>query len=162
MTFGARFPVLPAETLSGRTLLFPDAVDGKVTLIVLAFRRPAQAMVDSWMIPAKDRYGSHSEFAFFEVPMLGGGWRMVSGFIDSGMRAGIAPEHHAHVATSYGDAGRFRDELGISNTALAYAYLLDREGRIVTARSGAASGTNLKELFATIDGLLADDPHSTS
>lgn len=161
MTIGNRFPVIPTETLDGRPLLLPDAIDGRVGLLVLAFRRSAQSIVDSWMANAMSRFGEHPGFACFEVPMIGGAWRMISGYIDSGMRAGVPPEHHHLVATYYGDASRYRSALGITDSSLAYAYLLDRSGMIVAEGSGETTEAERSEIFALMDKLLSESSDST-
>lgn len=132
-------------------MLLPDALDGKIAILLVAFRRSAQAMVDSWMESAQERYGDDPDIALLEVPMLGGGWRMISGFIDDGMRAGIPAAHHDLVATCYGDASRFRQELGIDDPSVAHVFLLRRDGGIVWRTSAFASPASLAALHAQIE-----------
>ena len=141
-----RFPRLVAETLSERPLILPDSLDGELALVVVAFRRHAQPLVDSWMTPVVRRFHDTPGFAWYEVPMLAGGWRMVSGFIDGGMRAGIPSEHHDHVATCYGDTTRFAEALEIHDLNSAYAYLIDADGTIIWLGSGWAARRQIDEL----------------
>ena len=44
-----RFPHLAARDLEGRSLELPDAFSGASNLVIVAFRREQQAMVDSWI-----------------------------------------------------------------------------------------------------------------
>ncbi len=154
-----RFPRLVAETLSGNSLILPDAFDEQIALVVLAFRRHAQSVVDSWISPVTRRFGDVPGFAWYEVPMLAGGWRLMSGFIDGGMRAGIAPAHHDRVATFYGDTTRVCEALGILDLDSAYLFLIDDEGRLLWRGSGWASARRQQELFAAIDHNIVRHDH---
>ena len=155
MEHEARFPRLVAETLSGNHLVLPDALDGDYALVLLVFRRHAQSIVDSWTHPVARRYGNAKRLSWYEVPMLAGGWRMVSGFIDGGMRAGIPPHLHDNVATYYGDSSRFRDALEIHDLDSAYGYLIDDRGMVLWSDSGWAHQRRLDRLTTTLDRLLA-------
>ena len=153
-----RFPRLVAETLSGRKLVLPDSLDGKLALVLLAFRRHAQPVVDSWVGPAQRRYGSCHEFTWFELPMLAGGWRTISGFIDGGMRSGIDQAHHDHVATFYGDSRRHCEALAIRDPNTAHACLIDGDGTVHWMASGWATNRKLEELYSALDYCILADP----
>jgi hypothetical protein len=150
-----RFPRLVAETLSGTPLVLPDSIDTGLAIVVLVFRRHAQPIVDSWLAPVARRYADTPGLSWYEIPMLAGGWRMVSGFIDGGMRAGIAPAHHAHVATYYGDTMRFQSALGMDDADSAYVYLIDADGNVHWAAGGWAHPRRLEELYRCVEAALA-------
>jgi len=156
-----RFPRLVAETLSGNSLILPDALDDEIALVALAFRRHAQSLVDSWIAPVSRRFGDTPGFAWYEVPMLAGGWRLMSGFIDGGMRAGIAPAHHDHVATFYGDTTRICEALGIDDLDSAYLFLIDDEGRVLWRGSGWASARRREDLFSALDHHIVRHNHNS-
>ncbi|MFW5684243.1 MAG: hypothetical protein ACOC1I_05280 [Spirochaetota bacterium] len=150
-----RFPRLVAETLSGRTLVLPDSLDDEVAVVMLVFRRHAQSIVDSWMMPLERRYRDASGLAWYEVPMLAGGWRMISGFIDGGMRSGIHPSRHGNVATYYGDSSRFQDVLGIEDLDSAYTFLINSEGAVLHRGDGWADPRKLHAFYDAVDAALA-------
>ena len=150
-----RFPRLVAETLAGRTLVIPDSLDRRIPLIVMAFRRHAQPAVDSWLVPVSRRYADAPGFSWYELPMLGGGWRTVSGFIESGMRSGIDPAHHDRVATYYGDTRRVRDVLRVEDLDTAHAFLLDEQGVVIWSQTGWAGRRRMDELCVRIDERLS-------
>ena len=155
MKSAVRFPRLVAETLTGRTLVIPDSLDRRIALVVLAFRRHAQPAVDSWLVPIARRYSDDPGFCWYELPMLGGGWRTVAGFIESGMRSGIDPANHDRVATYYGDSRRFRDILRIDDHDTAHAFLLDETGVVIWSESGWAGRRRMDELSSLIDEELS-------
>ena len=148
------FPRIVAATLSGTTLVLPDSLDTSLGIVMLAFRRHAQAVVDSWMTPLARRLAGHDVVRLYEVPMLAGGWRVMSGFIDNGMRSGIPAHKHGMVATYYGDVHRVRAALGIHDLDSAYIYLMKADGEIQWHAEGWAAPRRIEELLEHVD-LLA-------
>ena len=125
------FPSISSHALNGEIVSLPADCRGFVTLIAIAFQRGAQGMIESWYEPFSREFGDNPEVRFYEIPMIGSAyWRMVSGWIDSGMRSGIPVAKHPFVVTYYGDVFPYRRDLGMEDPALAYMFLLDREGRI--------------------------------
>lgn len=131
-------------------MVLPDSLESNLALVVLAFRRHAQPIVDSWMAPIGRLLVDRTDVEMYEVPVLAGGWRMVSGFIDGGMRAGIHADKHDSVATYYGDSTRFRHALGIHDLNSAYPFLVDSKGTVLWHASGWAS----QAAIADLEGLV--------
>jgi hypothetical protein len=150
MTEPFRFPRIVAVTLSGKSLLLPDAIGDDIGLVVLAFRRHAQSTVDSWIHPISRTLNGHVGFCFYEVPILSGGWRMMSGFIDGGMRSGVAVHLHDHVATYYGNTERVTAALSITDVNTAHAFLVDGAGAIHWRQSGWANQSGLEAVPETV------------
>lgn len=148
MPVGSRFPGFTGRALSGVEVTLPDAASGMVTLVGVAFVREAQAMLDSWMDPYAAVFADREGYTAYELPVIEGWyWRLMSGVIDGGMRAGIPPGKHDTVVTSYGDATAFKEALAIEDTRSAYVYLLDRSGVIRWQGSGYATD-------AAVDAML--------
>ena len=141
-----RFPRIVTETLAGRSLVLPDSLEDRLAVVLIAFRRHAQPIVDSWMAPIGRLISGRTDIEMYEVPVLSGGWRMVSGFIDGGMRAGIPVHKHESVATFYGDTTRFRHALSINDLNSAYAFLVNSRGEIIWNASGWASKADIAHL----------------
>jgi len=100
----------------------PDDLPGPMDLLVLAFRRRQHDDVAVWRaaIEAEWRHG----LDFWEVPVIGRGWRPVRGWIDGGMAAAIpSPDVRAHTLTAYTDVGAVRDALGIAGSGQVVAVL---------------------------------------
>ncbi len=137
MSESPRFPRLVTQTLNGTSLILPDSLGDRYAFVVIAFRRSAQPVVDSWMEAVVDSLTSPS-VTYYEIPILAGGWRTISGFIENGMRAGVAADHHDHVATYFGSTDRLRRHLGIDDPSAVYAYLIDASGFVHWTGSGPA------------------------
>lgn len=141
-----KFPRIEATTLSGQKVVFPDITHGKTALILIAFKRQAQGIIDSWRAPFEEHYGNDSNFVFYEIPMISSSWKLMSSMIDSGMRSGVPKRLHDHVATYYGPLDKYYTLFGISDNRDAYAFLLDQHGNIIYSGHGPASAEKIKDL----------------
>lgn len=146
-----KFPELKAETLSGKKITFPSVTEGKYALILMAFRRGTQPKVDSWLNPFIGEFGAKPNVTFYEIPMISGGWKIIGGWIDSGMRQGVPEQKHDHVATYYGPLKKFTDALNIDDLSGCYVFLLNPEGEIIWRETGWAEKNKLEHLFKVVN-----------
>ena len=144
---GIKFPQISAETLAGKKIILPDSAQGKITLIIIAFKRESQPQLDSWLRPFMGEYGNKPGFTFYEIPMLAWYWKLMGWMIDSGMRSGIEKEKHKNVMTYYGDYSIYRRVLGLDDVTFGYAFLLDREGVIRWHSRGYATQNTIEEMI---------------
>ena len=143
---GTKFPTISAETLAGTQLTLPDAAEGNITLIVIAFKREAQAQLDSWLRPYLQEFGTKPDFTFYEIPMLALYWKLMSWMIDSGMRSGIEVKKHNNVMTYYGNINKYRRALDLEDLTRGYVFLLDPGGVIRWQGQGYSTKDALKEM----------------
>jgi len=149
------FPSLSSHALSGEKVTLPEDCRGFVTLIAIAFQRGAQGMIDSWYDPFSREFADNQNVRFYEIPMIGSAyWRLMSGWIDAGMRSGIPVIKHPFVITYYGDVFPYRKDLGMDDPALAYIFLLDGEGKIRWRNKGYAEESDIIEMKGHISRLL--------
>ena len=148
MIVGKKFPTIRAESLSGKEVTLPDDISSETALIGIAFVRKAQLMLDSWLEPFEDVCKGES---IYEVPMIEGAfWKIFSGFIDGGMRAGIPEDKHDNVMTFYGNASEIRKELDMDDKSLGYVFLLDDDGIIQFSGKGYAEEKELEKMMSKI------------
>ena len=152
-TIGMEFPELKAETLSGIDMKYPDDVKGKITLILMAFKRETQQKIDSWLEPFSKAFENDTSVQFFEIPMLARPWRLMSPIIDGGMRSGIPKHKHGNVTTFYGNVNKYCELLSIEDKSDGYVFLLDKKGVIQWRSNGFSTKEKLKELFDKIHSL---------
>lgn len=150
---GMIFPELKAETLSGIDMKYPDDVKGKVTLILMAFKRETQRTIDSWLEPFSKAFENDTSVQFFEIPMLARQWILMSPIIDGGMRSGIPKQKHGNVTTFYGDVNKYCELLSIKDKSDGYIFLLDQKGVIQWRSNGFATEEKLLELIDKIESL---------
>lgn len=148
------FPTLSAKTLAGTEITYPDDIKGKVSLILIAFERNTQRVLDSWINPFQKEFQTESGVQFFEIPMLKRRWIIMSPIIDGGMRSGIPEEKHGNVTTFYGDIDKYCEKLLIEDKSDGYVFLLDKTGRIQWYNRGLATPEKLTLLFQKIRSLM--------
>ena len=145
-TLGA-FPRVAGSNLEGWKFTLPFDLEGKLNVVVIAFRRQQQADVDTWM-PFLGKMGAaHPELRVYEIPTLARGYRLMRSFIDGGMRRGI-PDAAVRAATItlYIDKAPFKRALRISDENRIHVLLVDREGRVHWRAEGTFDPIRAAEL----------------
>ena len=149
------FPMISGTALDGTAITLPQATLGFVSLVAIAFRRNSQGMIDSWTGPVLQEFGGDQRVRIYELPMISRMFRFMAGWIDRGMRSGIAANRHPFVVTYYGNFTPYKLALDMDDQALAYVFLLDRHGRVRWKGSGYAEHDSLKGLFDQVRLLLS-------
>jgi hypothetical protein len=134
------FPEVVGRNLEGLEFQLPADFGGAVNLVLVAFRREQQALVDTWLPPAAALADSVGDLQYYELPVLSRAYKLVRRFIDGGMRAGISDlAARERTITLYIDKKPFREALGISNEDTIYILVLASDGRVALMLDGAFS-----------------------
>jgi hypothetical protein len=86
---GACFPRLAARDLDGRAVALPAGLPGDWNVVIVAFRREQQDLVDSWVPWLDQRAAADPRLGFAELPAIGLRWQPARSVIDGGMAAAI-------------------------------------------------------------------------
>ena len=145
----AHFPSVKGSNLDKREFSLPMDFEGDRNLVLIAFERPQQKEVDTWLHEMKRFEDLNSAFRYYELPTIERPNAFMRWLIDSGMRRGM-PDHKARerTITLYLDKKAFCDALLIVERNKIYAFLVDRSGKIMWRAEGdfdAAKGESLKE-----------------
>ena len=110
------FPTVTGSNLERRSFTLPDDLEGEVNLVILAFWRDHQSLVDTWMPLARRLQTRHSGLVAYELPVIESRSRVSQWFIDSGMRSGIRDRTtREHTITLYIDKAEFLATLEIED-----------------------------------------------
>ncbi len=132
-----RFPPTTARSLEGDEVQLPEGFAGDRNMVIVAFRRHQQALVDSWVPWLEARAADDPDFRFYELPTIGRKWAPMRRFIDGGMAAAIRePLVLRRTLTVYGDVRNVTDPLGIEDRSTIALFLVDRSGAVCWAGSG--------------------------
>ena len=142
----AVFPPLQARNLNGRTLALPTEFAGTRNVVIVAFRRWHQQMVDAWFPALEPRLAAHPDLRAYELPMIASGYTLARPFIVGGMARAIPnPVVRERTLTVYTNVAQSLAALQISSTETITILLVDRSGQIFwrsegeyTADKGAA------------------------
>jgi hypothetical protein len=77
MRAGIAFPPVPARDLGGHEARLPDAFAGRRKVVIVAFQRKHQALVDSWVLWLEEHAAGDPGLRFYEVPTIGRVWAPV-------------------------------------------------------------------------------------
>ncbi|MEI7860872.1 MAG: hypothetical protein WCI26_13700 [Acidimicrobiales bacterium] len=155
-TGGERFPVLAARDLERRSCALPEAFTGTANLVLLAFRRNHQSIVDAWVEWHRSAAAERPGFECYEVPVLGAVWTPARSFIDGGMAQAVRESHaRQHTLTVYTNVAKLTYALDIADTGTVTAILLDGGSRILWRTTGAPDPAATTELLQAIDPIDA-------
>jgi len=131
------FPAVRASNLNGRAFDLPRDFAGERNLVIVAFQREQQALVDSWSPAIADLLVRYTDLRFYELPTITRGNPLFRAWLDGAMRGGI-PDRQAreHTITLYLDKAAFRQALDLPHEDTIYALLLERSGRVLWRGQG--------------------------
>ncbi|MFN8027020.1 MAG: hypothetical protein U0W40_11895 [Acidimicrobiia bacterium] len=146
------FPPLRARDLEGLDVQLPDAFTGARNIVVVAFQRDHQDLVDSWVPWFEEQATTDPDLRFYELPTIGRIWAPVRRFIDGGMAAAIRdPVVLQRTFTIYGDVSLVTGPLGIEDRSTITVLALDRQGSVLGRGVGRCTTTLATELGAALD-----------
>ena len=141
----ALFPPLQARNLNGRTLALPSEFAGERNVVIMAFRRWHQTLVNAWF----PLLAAHPDLRAYELPMLAGGYSLARPFIDGGMARAIPDSVvRERTLTVYTNVAQSLAALQISSPETITILLVDRGGQIFWRSEGeytAAKGAALEQ-----------------
>lgn len=152
MSAGRAFPGLRARNLEGRDVDLPDAFVGERNIVVVAFQRNHQTLVDSWLPWFEQQAATDLDLRFYELPTIGRIWAPARRFIDGGMAAAIRdPVVLQRTFTIYGDVNRVTGPLGIGDRSTITVLCVDRSGSVLWRGEGgfgASLAHDLEQVLA--------------
>jgi hypothetical protein len=156
------FPVIAAETLRGRRIQLPGQLKGERNLLLVAYEREQQSDIDTWLAVLDTFSVQPPAFAYYELPTIGGKFKLMRAVIDGGMKQGIPDRaQRDRTITLYLDVEWFRKQIGTEADPGIAALLVDREGTILSRWYGRYSdeaGEQLRAALAENDSLPPKAP----
>ena len=151
---GFSFPQLAARDLDGREVALPARLPGEWNVVIVAFRRQQQELVDSWVPWLEERAAAMPWLRFAELPAIGLRWQPARPVIDGGMAAAIRDQQtRRRTLTVYTDVRRVTVPLGISDRDTIWLFLVDRAGQVRWRGSGGWDAVTAAGLAAALAGL---------
>ena len=129
---------MSGRSLDGRSYGLPGDLAKPYNLLVVAFRREQQAVVDRWLPWLIELEQRRQDVAVYELPVLPSTYTPVRRFIDGGMTRGIPdPAARARTVTVYTDVQKVVVNLGLAGTDTIAVLVVERSGRILARELGA-------------------------
>ena len=145
------FPALRVRDLEGTDYVIPDELPAGPHVIILAFQRWHQTIVERWKSPLQAVVHRHPGTEVWEVPSLSRGYRLFRSSIDGGMRAGI-PDAGArrHTLTTYTDLRALARSLELDTLETVHVFVVGCDGAVHWHGEGDPSVAALEALEAAL------------
>ena len=146
-----QFPVVTSANLSRRKLTLPADFEGDLNVVIIAFQRWHQRVVDTWIPLAKQLEQAYEGVRYYELPVIQRINVLGRTFINEGMRAGIPdPRARARTITLYVDKAAFRQALELPHEEDIYVLLVDRQGNVLWRTEGEFTPEKGESLATTV------------
>ncbi|MCG8353057.1 MAG: hypothetical protein MI924_35275 [Chloroflexales bacterium] len=146
------FPNLQARNLERRNFNLPQDFEGERNIVLMAFQRWHQSLVDSWIPPLKALQERQPELYIYELPILSSIYVLGRSFIDGGMAFAIPDKRVRETTlTVYTDVKQVLRALQIPNTETINIFLVDRAGQIFWRGEGGHDPERMADLERVVD-----------
>ena len=161
---GTPFPTLEAETVEETVVTLPQDASGRVTLVVMAYSKKAEKDLNSWLSPLFSAFiqqkvsdgGLFASFAHdvsvYVVPMFTGIKTAAEGTAKR-KAAKDLDERFIPLLFYKGTLKPYKEALEFDKKDIPYLFLLDGNGEIVYATSGAYSRKKLMAIEEKVEEL---------
>lgn len=145
------FPPLNVRDLEGHDYVIPDELPGGPHVLILAFQRWHQSLVDEWTGPLEEIAKRHPGTEIWEVPSISRGYRIFRGTIDGGMRGAIPDvDVRRHTLTSYTDLASLAKHLELESLDDIHLFVVGCDGTIHWRGQGGPTADALAGLEAAL------------
>jgi len=163
---GNLFPAMEAETLTAEMINLPEGLQGKYSILGLAFSQKAEDNLKTWFSPAYNQFiresGKTNIFAtdydinMFFIPMFTGAKTVAYKKTMGKVQKTTDPKLHAYILFYKGTMKTYKTSLGFKGKNVPYFYLLDDTGKIIWQTSGAYSDQKMQEIIDHLDEALGE------
>jgi hypothetical protein len=144
---GPYFPVVSGYNLDRQEFEFPRDFAGEYNLVIVAFQRYHQNIVNTWIPFVQEVEIFHPGFVYYELPTIQSLPALSRSFINEGMRAGIPNQiARERTVTLYLDKTVFRTALEIPDERDIHLLLVDREGNLLWRETGVYTDAKANDL----------------
>jgi hypothetical protein len=149
------FPTIRGDNLSGKHMTLPHDFEGRLNIVIVAFFREQQLLVDSWKPVLEELRRKHPDLRAYELPTIGKGYILMKWIIENGMRSGIKDsDTRDHTITLYTNTQKFRRELDLPTDRAIYLMLVDSKGVVRWKTTGSMTAIGADSLKEAVDSLL--------
>lgn len=156
---GKVFPSMEAETVEDRKVMLPVDTKGKYTLVGLAYSKKSEDDLNGWFSPVYNKFvrkttgmleGMGYDVNVYFVPMFTGVNAAATGTAKKKALKNIDPILLPYILFYKGELKPYKEALDFEKRDIPYFFVLDPEGKIVFATSGAFTEDKLDEVEESI------------
>lgn len=157
---GTQFPQMVAETVEDKKVTLPDDVTGKFTLLGLAYSKKSEDELRTWFNPIFSKFvqkpegllaGMGYDVNVYFVPMFTGINAAAQGTAKRKAMKNLDPQLFPYILFYKGELKVYKEALDFERRDIPYFFVLNKEGKIVYATSGAFSDSKLDAIEDVIE-----------
>ena len=157
---GKMFPDMEAETVDDIKVKLPEKTKGKYTLLGLAYSKKSEDELNSWFSPVFNKFiqktkgvlaGFEYDVNVYFVPMFTGVNAAATGTAKKKALKNIDPQLLPYILFYKGELKSYKEALDFEKRDIPYFFVLDPEGKIAFATSGAYSESKLDQVEEVIE-----------
>ncbi len=160
---GKTFPELEAETVDDKVVTLPQNQKGRITLIGMAYSKKSEDDLNSWFEPVYTTFlqakskdaGLFSAFTYdvdvYFIPMFTGVNAAASGTAKRKAAKNMDAQLLPYILFYKGSLKPNKDALDFEQKDIPYMFVLDKQGKIIYATSGAYSDAKMEAVEKAIE-----------
>lgn len=158
---GKQFPDMEGETVDDKKVKLPQDVKGKYTLVGLAYSKKSEDELNSWFSPVFAKFiqksggglmaGLTYDVNVYFVPMFTGVNAAASGTAKKKAIKNVDPQLFPYLLFYKGELKPYKDALDFEKKDIPYFFVLDPDGKIVHATSGAYTEAKMDAVEEVIE-----------
>jgi len=157
---GKMFPDMEAETVEDKKVNLPVQTKGKYTLLGLAYSKKSEDELNSWFEPVFGKFiqktkGLMSSFGYdvnvYFIPMFTGVNAAATGTAKKKAIKNIDPQLLPYILFYKGELKTYKEALDFEKRDIPYFFVLDKDGKIIFATSGAYTEDKMDQVEEVIE-----------
>jgi hypothetical protein len=157
---GKMFPAMEAQTVEDKVVKLPQDVQGKYTLLGLAYSKKSEDELNSWFEPVFSKFiqktkglmaGMGYDVNVYFVPMFTGINAAATGTAKKKAIKKVDPQLLPYILFYKGELKPYKDALDFERRDIPYFFVLDPKGKILYATSGAYSESKMDAVEEVIE-----------
>ncbi len=157
---GTQFPTMVAQTSDDKNILLPNDTKGKYTLLGLAYSKKSEDELNSWFEPVFSKFiqktaglmsGMGYDVNVYFIPMFTGINAAATGMAKKKAIKNVDPQLLPYILFYKGDLKPYKEALDFDRRDIPYFFILDPDGKIVYATSGAYSESKMDAVEKVIE-----------
>lgn len=157
---GKIFPEMLAETVEDKVVSLPNDTKGKYTLLGLAYSKKSEDELNGWFEPVFYKFiqkttGLMAGFGYdvnvYFIPMFTGINAAATGTAKKKALKKVDPQLLPYILFYKGELKTYKDELDFEKKDIPYFFVLDPEGKIIFATSGAYAESKMDQVEEVIE-----------
>ena len=151
---GTTIPQIKGTTLEDRAIVLPDAVRGKVTLLIITFSKAAGELGRGWNDPFLKDHPQDDKVTSYAIAMLEDVPSLLRGMVRGGIKRGVPLPMRRPFLTVSQDENQWKQYVGLKNDKEPYLLLINGNGQLQWIHHGAFDPTVYAGLKVRITELL--------